>query len=102
MIGPSGPGGIFRPAKPPAPPASGVCHDGFTCLSSVVYWPAGVARPAWPTATVYVFASFRFLQNRSWKAARSMVMKVGYFWASWAVVALGLTRSTGAEILRPL
>src|SRR5581483_2407354 len=100
LIGSSGPGGITCPARLPAHGESGTCQEGLTCLSSIVYWPAGVSSPACPTAIVYVLTSFRFFQSRSWNAPRSMVKKTGYLWASSSVVTWGFTRFTGGETTR--
>ena len=38
------------PASLPAHALLGTCQAGLTALLAIVYWPAGVSRPTWPTA----------------------------------------------------
>src|SRR3954465_5006588 len=70
------PPGITWPARDPAHAALGTCHAGLTCLEVIENSPAGVDRPAIPTAIPYVLEWRRGLNRRSLKGSRSMVSTV--------------------------
>src|SRR4051794_9167143 len=88
------------PARLPAQGEFGTCQAGFVALLAILYRPAGVSRPACPTAIGYAFTRLRCLKRLIRKPARSTVRTTGYFLASLSPLTFGWVVVTGTSMMR--